>query len=223
LVTNRSAARARELASDLGGKTVPFSRIGDAMSRADIVISSSSAPEFLIGREHTKHALAQRNGRPLLLIDIAVPRDIDPAVRDMPNVHLYDIDDLQARVEHGRDSRRGEVSSVERIVAGGVRDFQEWMRARGVAPTITALRERADTLRESELERTFRRLRDLTPAQRERVEAMADALVRKMLHDPIDRLKGEDGERYVGVLRELFALDADAAAPSANGDSTSED
>jgi glutamyl-tRNA reductase len=220
LVTSRNRDRARELAADLGGEPVAFDRLGAAMAKADIVISSSAAPDFLIGTREVRQALASRDGRPLLLIDIAVPRDVDPAVRELPQVHLYDIDDLQAVVEENRNSRRREVASVERIIDEGLVRFTAWLRARGVVPTVAALRERADTVREAELARTLRRLPDLTPKERAAVEAMANALIKKLLHNPIDRLKGPDGERYVGVLRELFALDG---ATSPNGDSSRED
>jgi len=217
LVTSRNRDRARELAADLGGEPVAFDRLGAAMAEADIVISSSAAPGFLIGTREVRQALASRNGRPLLLIDIAVPRDVDPAVRELPQVHLYDIDDLQAVVEENRNSRRREVASVERIIDGGLDRFTAWLRERGVVPTVAALRERADTVREAELARTLRRLPDLSAKERAAVEAMANALIKKLLHDPIGRLKGPDGERYVGALRELFALDG--ATPPNDGSS----
>ena len=209
LVTSRTAQRAQELAVDLGGEPVAFERLGQAMAEADIVISSSAAPEFLIGMDEVAQATAQRDGRPLLLIDIAVPRDIDPAVREHPNVHLYDMDDLQSLVEENRNARQREVESVERIVNDGVDRFRDWLRARGVVPTVAALRERADAVRQAEMDRTMRQLRDLTPEQRAGVEAMANALVKKLLHDPIGRLKGEDGERYVAAVRDLFSLDGE--------------
>jgi glutamyl-tRNA reductase len=216
LVTNRSRARAQELAADLDGHVVAFDKLGSAMAEADIVISSSSAPEFVISADHVRQAVSSRNGRPLLLIDIAVPRDIDPSVRDMPQVHLYDIDDLQAVVEENRNSRRQEVASVERIIEEAVARFSAWLRERGVVPTVAALRERADSVRDDEIERTLRKLPDLSAKERVAVEAMANALVKKLLHDPIDRLKGPDGERYVGPLRELFALDGAISSNGAN-------
>ena len=211
LVTSRTARRARELAADLGGEPVAFGRLGAAMAEADIVISSSAAPGFLIGKREVARAVARRDERPLLLMDIAVPRDVDPVVAKLPNVHVYDIDDLQELVEQNRKFRRGEVAKVERFVEEGLERFQEWMRARGVVPTVAALRGHADVVRKAEVARTLRRLRDLTPEERAGVEAMANALVKKLLHDPIGRLKGEDGERYVGAVRELFSLDGVAA------------
>jgi glutamyl-tRNA reductase len=212
LVTSRTEGRARDLAEQLGGEPVAFARLVPAMAEADIVISSSAAPDFLIGRNEVGEAVARRNGRPLLLIDIAVPRDVDPAVRDFPQVHLYDIDDLQTLVEHGRNAREREVAKVESIIEEALARFAKWLRARGVVPTVAALRERAEAVRRGELERTLRRLQEATPEQRASVEAMARALVKKLLHDPIGRLKGEDGERYVAAARELFGLDSDAAA-----------
>lgn len=212
LVTSRTASRAKELAADLGGQWVAFSRLGATMAEADIVISSSAAPDFLIGQREVAQATAQRDGRPLLLIDIAVPRDVDPAVRDRPNVHLYDIDDLQALVEQNRGARRQEVAKVDAIVDAGVARFSAWLRTRGVVPTVAALRERANAVREAELARTLKRLGGLAPKERSAIEAMANAMVKRLLHDPIDRLKGDDGERYAAVVRELFSLDGEDLA-----------
>ena len=211
LVTSRTAGRAQELAADLGGEAIPFERLGQALAEADIVISSSAAPDYLIGRDHVAQATAQRDGRPLLLIDIAVPRDVNPAVRELPLVHLYDIDDLQALVEENKNARRSEVAKAEHIVEEELQRFSQWLGSRGVVPTVAALRARADALREEEMARTVKRLGDLTPQQQAGVEAMTNALVKKLFHDPIARLKGEDGERYAPVVRELFDLDSDAS------------
>jgi glutamyl-tRNA reductase len=211
LVTSRTAGRAKELAADLGGEPVAFEHLTRAMSEADIVISSSAAPDFLIGRREVAEATAGRNGRPLLLIDIAVPRDIDPEAGSLPSVHLYDIDDLQGLVERNMDARRREATKVERIVEEGVERFVDWQRGLGVVPTVAALRARAESVRDAELKRTIKRLNGLSPEQRHSVEAMATALVKKLLHDPISRLKGDDGERYVAAARDLFSLDGEGA------------
>jgi glutamyl-tRNA reductase len=214
LVTNRRKERAKVLAAELEGEAVPFEKLPVAMADADIVISSSAATEFLIGPAEVSRAVASRNGRPLLMIDIAVPRDIDPSVREFPQVHLYDIDDLQAVVQENLNARRQELAKVERVVDDGVAHFVDWLRERGVVPTVAALRGRAEELREAELARTLKRAPELNAKQRAAVEALSSALVKKLLHDPITRLKGADGERYVGTLRELFALDE---MPSSNG------
>ena len=221
LVINRRPERARELAAELEGEPIAFEALASAMADADIVISSSAATEFLIGRDEVAQAVERRNGRPLLLIDIAVPCDIDPAVCEFQQVHLYDIDDLQAVVEENRNSRRQEVAKVETVVDEGAARFAAWLRERGVVPTVAALRERADALREAELARTLRRAPELSASQRAAVEAMSTALVKKLLHDPITRLKSTDGERFVGTLRELFALDDEPSL--SNGASSNED
>ena len=211
VVTSRTASRAKELAAELGGEAVPFEKMGQALAEADIVISSSAAPGYLIGRDHVAHAASQRNGRPLLIIDIAVPRDVDPAVREFDKVHLYDIDDLQRQVEENMNKRRKELTKAEKIVEEELGRFNQWLNSRGVVPTISALRAQADALRQEEMARTLKRLSDITPQQQERMEAMTNALVTKLLHNPIARLKGEDGERYAAFVRELFDLDSDAA------------
>ncbi len=209
LVTSRTAAHAEQLAQELGGSHVPFGRLGATMAEADIVISSSAAPGFLISRSHVEEAVAGRNGRPLLLIDIAVPRDVDPAVREYGNVHLYDIDDLQRQVDKNMSVRKQEVAKVEAIVDDAVERFSDWMRNRGVVPTVGTLRKRAEATRQTEIERTFKKLKDLTPAQRDGVEAMTAAIIKKLLHEPIGRLKSDDGERYVAAVRDLFNLDGE--------------
>ena len=188
---------------------MPFNKLGATMADSDIVITSSAALHFLIGRAEVKEATANRNGRPLLLIDIAVPRDVDPAVRSVSNVQLYDMDDLQALVEEGRSARKQEVARVEQLVDEGIDRFRTWMRDRGVVPTVAELRERADATRRAELEKTFQRLGDLTEKQRRSIDAMSSALVKKLLHEPIVRLKSDDGERYVVPVRELFKLDTE--------------
>lgn len=211
VVTSRTASNARELAADLGGEAVPFEQLKQALGEADIVISSSAAPGYLIGRDHVAQAAAQRNGRPLLIIDIAVPRDVDPAVREFAKVHLYDIDDLQNQVEENMNKRRKELTKAEKIVEEELGRFSQWLNSRGVVPTISALRFQADALRQEEMARTLKRSNDITPQQQERMEAMTNALVTKLLHNPIARLKGDDGERYAAFVRELFDLDSDAS------------
>lgn len=209
LVTSRTASRAKELAADLDGEPVPFRGLGHALAEADIAISSSAAPDYLIGRDDVARAVARRDGRPLLMIDIAVPRDIDPTVRDLPLVHLFDIDDLQGLVEENLNVRRGEAAKAEHIIDAELARFRDWLRSRGVVPTVAALRARAEALSREEAARTLKRAANFTPAQQRKVEAMANAIVKKLLHDPIVSLKSGDGERYVAAVRDLFNLDKD--------------
>lgn len=207
LVTNRTYARAAELAQRLGGEAVPFDRLPQALADSDIVISATGADTFVLGPDLVRSALASGNSRSLLLIDIAVPRDVDPSVRQLPNVHLFDIDDLQAVSEANLRGRQREIARVEAIIDEEVQRFMEWWRSLDVVPVIAALWERAEAIRRRELDKALRRLGSLSPDERERIEAMTAAIVKKMLHQPIARLKdGSDRRRYLEALQELFDL-----------------
>jgi glutamyl-tRNA reductase len=187
---------------------VPFERLQDALGRADIVIASTASTEFVVDRPMVERAVAARPKRPLLLIDIAVPRDIDPAVRDVPGVHLYDIDGLQDIADANINLRRQEVTRVEEIVDEEVERFGGWLRSLEVVPTVASLRSRAEEVRAAELERTLPKMK-LSAADRKRIEAMTSAIVKKLLHAPIAQLKtAGEGERYVEPVRTLFGLDA---------------
>lgn len=211
LVTSRNADRASELAADLGGTTIPFAKLAAAVADADIVITSTAAPHFLFDRPLIETAMRNRPDRPLVLIDIAVPRDVDPAVREIPGVHLHDIDGLQEIAREHMHLRRKELAQAEAIVEDEVARFGTWLHSLEVVPTVAALRSRAEAVRLAELDRTLTKTK-MSAADRKRVEAMTAALVKKLLHAPIARLKTPgDGERYVETTRALFALDEDAA------------
>jgi glutamyl-tRNA reductase len=209
IVSSRTAERTADIAAALGARPVAWEQRARAMVEADIVISSTAAHDHVIDAEMTRGVMAQRAERPLLLIDIAVPRDIDPGVRGIDNVRLYDIDELQAFAEKNLELRRGEASAAEAIIEEDVAKYGEWLRALAVVPTIAALQERADALRLAELERTLSRMA-LSTDDRARIEAMTAALVKKLLHAPIARLRDPaDGERYTEATRALFGLDGD--------------
>ncbi len=207
LVTNRTYERARVLAARLGGQAVPFRQLPQALANTDIVISSTGAEGFVVGPDDVQHALSGRNGRPLLFVDIAVPRDIDPRVRTLPGVHLFDIDDLRGMGQpDGQDCER-EVEKVEAIVKDETESFLAWGRSLDVVPVITSLRQRAEEIRQGELEKTLRRLRGLSEEDRGRLDAMTAAIVKKLLHEPITRVRAEpDGQQYSEPLIELFGL-----------------
>jgi len=210
LVTSRHPERAALLAGDLGGKPVPFERLGDAVAQADVVVSSTAAAHTVIGREMVAESMRGRAARPLLLIDIAVPRDVETTVREIPGVHLYDIDDLQAVARQNLQLRKQELAQAEMIVDDEVAKFGDWLRSLEVVPTVAALRSRAEQVRLAELERTLAKT-SMSEADRKRVEAMTAAIVKKLLHEPIARLKTPgDGERYVEPARALFGLEDDA-------------
>jgi len=177
------------------------------------VISGTGAQGFVLGPDEIRPAAAGRNGRAMLLIDIAVPRDIDPAVRELPNVLLFDIDDIEAVTKVGLDGRQAEVHRVEAIIEEEISGFLDWWRSLDVVPVIAALRERAEAIRQSELQRTLKRLDGLDDESRQRIEAMTAAIVKKMLDRPIARLKdGADKGLYMEALQDLFDVQPRPAA-----------
>lgn len=207
-VANRTLARAEELAKELGGETVRFDELLSFISRADIVISSTGAPVYIIKKEHGARFLAERRNRPMFFIDIAVPRDIDPALNKLNNIFLYDIDDLQQVVEANLRQRRREALRAEEIVEREVDRLLGRLKRLEVAPTIAALQEHLHGIRQQELERA--RLRDLSPEQHTAVEEMTRRLVNKILHGPIAELKRlpqePNGLKLTEFARRLFRL-----------------
>lgn len=209
LVANRTRERAEDLASQLGPDTEAFDldHLKDALYVSDIVISGTSSEDFILGPEDIAPVMEARGGRDLLFIDIAVPRDINPAVTTIPGVHLCDIDDIEAMTNEGWTGRQAEVSRVEAIVAESVANFELWWDSLDVVPVISALRERADAIRRAEIERTLARLGNVSAQDRKHIEAMTEAIVKKMLDSPIARLKdGADKGLYMEALEDLFDL-----------------
>ena len=188
-VANRTEERARELAAELGGATVPLERLVDAIQDVDIVVSSTSSPDVVLTKGALSQALPARKGRPLLLIDLAVPRDLDPAINDLPDCYLSDIDDLEAVVHDAARGRESEFAKAEAIAVNEAARFREWLAVRDVAPTIASLRERAEAIRRSELAKANARLAGLSERERNAVESLTSQIVNKLLHEPIVRLK----------------------------------
>jgi glutamyl-tRNA reductase len=212
IVANRTLKRAQELAEDLGEdvNATTLSDLPNALALSDIVISGTSADGFIIGPDDVRPVMEGRNGRGLLFIDIAVPRDIDPAVSELRGVHLHDIDDIEAVTNDGWNGRLAEVDKVESIVDTEVGSFFDWWRTLDVVPVVAALRERAESIRRAELERTLKRIPNLDDESRERLEAMTSAIVKKMLDRPISRLKdGTDTGLYMEALQDLFDIHPD--------------
>lgn len=218
LVANRTYEHAVELASRFDGEAIPYGELFSRVREADIVISSTSATEPVITRNDLAPSLKGRGGRPLFLIDIAVPRDIEPAVNDLPNVFLYDIDDLNGVVESNLEERMREARRAEGIIAEEVTSFLDWLDSMEVVPTLTAMRAKAEVMRQAEVEKAFRRLNGLSDADRKTVEALSCAIVNKLLHGPTARLKAAAGTKegigYVESARYLYGLDdADPRRP----------
>ena len=191
IVANRTRERAQELAAEMGPgvQATALADLHDTLSGADIVISGTAAEGFIVRAGDVMSVMAGRNGRGLLFIDIAVPRDIDPAVAEVHGVHLFDIDDIEAVTASGMNGREREVERVETIIDEEVTAFLDWWRSLDVVPVIAALRERAETIRRQEVERTLGRLTELDDESEQRIEAMTAAIVKKMLDRPIARLK----------------------------------
>jgi glutamyl-tRNA reductase len=217
IVANRTIERASELAEDIGGdaRAIALGDLQNALAVSDIVISGTSAEGFVIGPDQVRPVMETRGGRALLFIDIAVPRDIDPAVGDIAGVHLHDIDDLEAVTNESLTSRLGEVQKVEAIVDEEVGTFMAWWDTLDAVPVVVALRERAEEIRRAELERTLKRMPNLDDETRERLEAMTSAIVKKMLDRPIKRLKnGADRALYMEALQDLFDIPTDGRKPA---------
>jgi glutamyl-tRNA reductase len=221
MVANRSPERAEQIAHAVGGVAHALDELGLLLERADIVISSTAATNFLIGVPEARRVLRVRKNRPIFFIDLAVPRDVDPRVGELDNVYLYDVDDLEAFSERNRAERGREAAAAEKIIEKETAQFVEWMRSLEVVPTLVALREKFVKVAESE---TARALAELGPAdekQRKVVERLGESIVNKLLHAPVTQLKRagvEGGPDLAAVTRRLFELDAPHdPAPPENG------
>jgi glutamyl-tRNA reductase len=211
VLTNRTWERADALAARYGAEACPWEERELALASADLVISCTSAPEPILDALAFAQALALRPTRSLLCYDLAVPRDIAPAVADLPGVTLRDVDDLAATGEAARQQRQSAVADAEAIVATETARFMDWWRARAVAPAIVALRSHAEAIRDAELARALSRLPDLTPREEAVVRDLAGAIVNKLLHRPVTTLKAApEGANMARVVYDLFDLDQPA-------------
>jgi glutamyl-tRNA reductase len=208
VVANRTLDRAQELAGELGAELVGIEQLPAELARADVVVASTSAPGFLLSAAD----VPPRRGRPLFLIDLAVPRDLDPAIHELEDCFLYDIDDLQAVVAETLAGRRQEAERAEELVAAEAERFRAWQASLDVVPAIASLRARAEEIRAAELARLGQRLSD---AERAAVESATAQIVNKLLHLPIVRMKEAavtaDGVIYAETVRHLFGLEEEDA------------
>jgi glutamyl-tRNA reductase len=211
LVAGRSPERAAEVAAKMGGRALPIERLPEALTAVDVVLTSTGATEAVIDLPALEVAMDRRFGRDLLIVDIAVPRDVDPAAAALSGVTLCDMDDLKAFAERSFDRRRREVARVRRIIAAELERFRSEATAREVAPLVAALRARGEEVRLGELERYRARLQGLDPKAAEAVEALTRGIVAKLLHDPTVKVKEAAGsgrsEIYADTLTALFGLD----------------
>jgi glutamyl-tRNA reductase len=205
----RTFEKAEQLAAALGGRAAPFEALRSELARADIVISGTGASGVIVHRQDVEAAQAARRGRPLFLIDIAVPRDIADDAARVSGVFLYDLDDVKTVAEANLRERKKEAAAAESILHDEIRGFLEWQRSLDVVPLLVELRKRADEIRKAEIEKARHRLGPLTPEQENALEAATSGIVNKLLHGPTVQLKemaGSGQPEHVGLIRKLFGL-----------------
>jgi glutamyl-tRNA reductase len=212
MVANRTFDRAVELAREFEGLPVPFDRLGEYLKLADIVIGSAAAADYLIGPHDVQDVLRARQQRPMFFVDMAVPRNFDPAINDLDNVYVYDMDDLARTSADNADEREREALRAAAIVEGEVDVFWRWLGGLEVVPTIKALREKIEAIRNAELEKALASLQDQAPRHRALLDALTSSIVNKILHAPLSSLKrdgmSDEHAHLVASIRRLFDLEA---------------
>ncbi len=209
-VVNRTLSRAEELASLFGGEAFGLGEIGEVLKRADIVISSTGAKDYVLTLENASHSLSEKR-TPTFLIDIAVPRDIDPELSKVSNVYLYDIDDLNSVVQANIEERKRAAVEAESIIEGYVERFVKWVRELEIAPLIAQLKQKAEEIRKEELDKRLDKL-GLTDLQKEEIENTVRIIINKILHTPITAVKEKahhEDKSYVQTFKEIFGLGKD--------------
>jgi glutamyl-tRNA reductase len=219
-VTNRTHQRALDLAQAFQGQAVPFEDFPQQLKNVDIVLSSTGSTHYIIRKEQLTEVIRARKNRPMFFIDIAVPRDVDPAINEIDNVYVYDIDDLQGIVESNKEERKKQVQQAEEIVAQGVEAFQGWLRTLEVVPTILALRSRMEEIRKGEVDKALSLFKNVSDDERKALDLLTNSIINKILHHPISLLKHQEsldhGRIYVEMTRKIFRLDEEDNEPSAS-------
>ena len=211
LVANRTFSRGAQLAARFGGQAIRYEEIGSSLAEVDIIISSTGAPGFVVERDALRPVMRQRRHRPLFFIDIAVPRDIDPRINRLPNVYVYDIDDLKGVVDENIEDRQREALKAERMVDEAVLGFRQWLDSLEVVPTIVALRRKLEAIAEGEIEKVLHGLNRQNAPDAQALRRMTGAMINKILHDPTMLLKSDtlhgNRSQLVDLTRRLFKLD----------------
>jgi len=218
LVANRTFERAEELAKEFKGDAIRFEHFPDSLVMVDILICATGAPNFVVNRDMVIRALKERRNKPIFMIDISNPRNIDPEVDKIDNVYLYDIDDLQSKVDVNTGGRAKEAEKAEELIMLEVETYLQWERALDAVPTIVDLREKVEDFRKRELDKAMGSLSDITDDQKRVVEAMSQAIVNKLLHAPLVVLKQAastpgEGDSTIAIARRLFNLDKELKRP----------
>jgi len=210
VIANRTFARAEEAAARVEGRPIPLNEIADTLVDVDVVLSSTASSQVLIERATIEMVMACRSGRPLLIVDVALPRDVDPGVREVNDVTLLDLDDLKEYAQRSADRRRREIGKVREILAAQIDRYRADRAGREVAPLVTSLHDLGETVRQGELSRFRAKLEQLDPDQRTVIEALTQGIVNKLLHEPTVRVKDAAGtprgEYYADALAALFDL-----------------
>lgn len=216
--SNRTHDGALQMAEAFGGEAVPFERLHETADRADIVLTSTGASEFLFRREHGERFLARRRNRPMFFIDISVPRNVDPEVNRLDGMFVYDIDDLQAVAAGNTAERRKEAERAEKIIEVEVDRFASRMKSLAVVPTILSLQEQCETIRQAEMDRIRGKLGELTPEQEAAIDSMTHGIINKLLHTPITTLKSSAVEPEAAtiheIIRRIFNLSHNSGKPN---------
>jgi glutamyl-tRNA reductase len=211
IVANRTYERATELAERYGAVAMHYDECWTALSDVDVLVCSTAAPRAVVLVDHVRPALASRGDRPLCILDIALPRDVDPAVGELANVFLYNLDDLQSVVTANLERRRAELPTAEQLIGSEVGKYWDWVAGLAAVPVLTAMRDRMEEVRSKELADTMRRLQHLPPAERAVVEELSRTLMNKFLHEPTVRLRAAAsngrGLGIVDAVRYLFGLE----------------
>ncbi len=218
MVANRTFERAEELAKEFKGDAIRFEHFPDALVMADILICATGAQQYVVKRDIVSRALKERRHKPIFMIDISNPRNIDPEVAKVDNVYLYDIDDLQGKVDVNTEGRSKEAEKAEELIIHEVETYLQWERALDAVPTIVDLREKVEDVRKRELDKTLGSLNGITEEQKHAVEAMSQAIVNKLLHAPLVVLKQaaanpDTGDNTIAIARRLFNLDKELKRP----------
>jgi len=210
LLASRTEAHAAVLADEIGAAVVPWSDVATALGASDIVVTATGSPEFIVTRQHVQEAMRTGRTRPLFLIDIAVPRDIEPSAGDLEQVFLYNIDDLRGIVQENLARRSAEVQQATHIVEEEVTGFIAWLRSRDAIPTVVALRQRFESIRRTELKRLEPKIAELSPEARARIDEITRLIVEKLLLTPTEQLKAASDDEtvlaYSDALSRLFSL-----------------
>jgi glutamyl-tRNA reductase len=210
IIANRTLSKAIELAERFKGEAYSLEELPNALIKADVVISSTGAPSFVITKKMVSSILKPRKFKPLFIIDIAVPRDVEPEVNELENVYLYDIDDLKEVVEENLKERQKEAFRAKVIIEEEVLKFKNWLKELDFHPTIRALSEKAERLRQKELAKTLKKLKHLSEEEKEAIEILTRSLVQKLLYYPINFMKKtqhEKGKHAISLIRQIFELD----------------